>query len=126
MRDDDTEEMLTSALPGAQCMLFADPAGAAIVVLRAQDVSVLRGGAVTAHVSMPGTVLSGSMRADGKFVLFLGDATAPGASPKARLYTLDALEHGGAPDAEFGGHVAIPGLPRRVRHRVRPDALLHL
>ena len=103
MRDDDTEEILTTALPGTKCVLFADAAGSALVVLRSGGVSVLRGKEVTATVQLPFDVLSGYVRADGKFVLFLGDAASPGASPRARLYSLDALEHGGGPELEFGG-----------------------
>lgn len=109
MRDDDTEEILTSALPGAQCLLFADSTGAAAVVLRPQDVSVLRGSTITAQRTMPGTVLSGNVRADGKIVIFYGDPNAPGASPKARLYQLAALESGGAPDAQFDGTQGYQG-----------------
>ena len=101
--DDDSEEILTSALPSTQCLLFPDPDAAAVVALGGRDASVLRGSAVTGSATMPGPIVSGAIRPDGGILIFFGDAAQPAASPQARLYTLDALEHGGAPLAQFAG-----------------------
>jgi len=109
LRTDDTEQILTSALPGAQCLLFPDPAGAAVVVLTANGVSVLRGSEVTGTVTLPGPIVSGGVRPDGAVVIFFGDAARPGASPQARLYTVDAIEHGGPPAAHFAGAAGYQG-----------------
>lgn len=109
LQDDDTEKILTSALPGAQCLLFPDTAGAVVVVLSAGSASVLRGSTVTGAAALPGTVVAGGVRPDGKIVVFYGDPAQPGASPQARLYTVDALEHGGAPAAQFAGVARYQG-----------------
>lgn len=103
LNDDDSESILTSALPGTQCLLFADADASAVVALGAREASVLRGSTVTGSATMPGPIVSGAFRPDGKVLIFYGDAAKPLASPQARLYTLDALEHGGAPSAQFGG-----------------------
>ncbi len=108
LRDDDSEQVLAS-LPGVQCLLFTDAVGSAAVALGARDASVLRGNTVTGSTTLPGPIISGGIRADGKVVVFVGDPNQPGASPQAFLYTLDALEHGGAAAAHFGGLARYQG-----------------
>src|SRR5262249_43023356 len=102
LQDDDTEQILVS-LPGTQCLLFPDTAGTALVALRGQEADVIRGSTVSGSTALPGTPAAGGVLPDGRVVIFYGDPARPGASPAARLYTVDALEHAGAPDAEFAG-----------------------
>lgn len=103
LKDDDTEEILTSQLPGTQCLLFADRAASAMVALGKNTAAVLRGREVSAPITLPGPIVSGGVRGDGKVVIFYGDAAHPAASPRARVYSIATLAAGGAPEAEFGG-----------------------
>lgn len=108
LQDDDTEKILVT-LPGTNCLLFPDTAGAAVVALRGTEADVIRGDKVTGTTTLPGTPVGGGALPDGRLVIFYGDPAQPGASPAARLYTVDALEHGGAPDAEFAGATRYQG-----------------